>query len=341
MFKAHFTSTMKLKIQKLVYYLSLILILSVVVIVFWGLWVSSRPQSSKLGNFSSCIQHMQSNIDPNHFTFLAAGDPKGGTATFESLIDSVYGDSPSFLVVTGDFVSESTVMNHKLFAWEMSEHSKKMQIFVVPGNHDVSSDSFTVEDFRTIYGADQFSLTIGRNLFIFLNDLPQYNTEGQYLTFLEKSLSDFSGQGRKTFIFMHIPPTNVISGILCNSLQNNEDFLKLINRYNVDYVFAGDHHGYAKEKVGPTTFIVSGGGGARLRGQHGRFFHVTRIAIDNEDVTEIVIAGKHKLETTELLEYNIVVHLWPYLRNNPLCSIVVFLLAFGYFVWFRFKRKFV
>jgi len=328
---------MKLKFRKLVYYLSVILTIGMGSTVVYGLWVSSRPQSVKLGNFSSSIQQIQSNIDPNHFTFLVVGDPKGGTATFESLVESVYGDKAAFLVVIGDFVSQPTVMNHKLFAFEMCEHSKNMQVFVIPGNHDVSPESFTIEYFRTIYGVDQFSFTIGHNLFLFLNDLPQYNTENQYLTFLENKLSEFSDKHYKTFIFMHIPPSNVIPGILCNSLQNNEEFLKLVRRYNVDYVFAGDHHGYAKKKVGPTTFIVSGGGGARLRGRSGRFFHVTRIAVDNENVTETVIAGKHQFETTEQLEYNVAVYLWPALRNHPFYDIAVFLLAFGYIVCFKTK----
>ncbi|MCJ7777189.1 MAG: metallophosphoesterase [Sedimentisphaerales bacterium] len=329
---------MKIKIHEYVYYLSVILILAMGCIVIYGLWLSSHPQSMNLANFPSSIEQIQSNIDPNHFTFLVSGDPKGGTATFENLVESVTGDNPAFLVVMGDFVNQPTVMNHKLFAYEMSEHSRKTKIFVIPGNHDISPDSFTVEDFRATYGADQFSFTIGHNLFIFLNDLPQYNNEGQYLTFLEKTLSDFSGKSRKTFIFMHIPPTNVIPGLLCNSLQKNEDFLKLIRKYNVDYVFAGDHHGYAKKKAGSTNFIVSGGGGARLRGQHGKFFHIIRIAVDNEDVAETVIAGKHQIETSELLEYNIAVYLWPALCNHPLYSIAVFLFAVGYVVCFKLNK---
>jgi hypothetical protein len=307
--------------------------------VFYGLWVSSRPQPANLGNFSSRIQQMQNNIDPNHFTFLVSGDPQGGTATFESLIESVYGDNPVFLVVIGDFVSEPTVINHKLFAFEMGAHSKRMQIFVIPGNHDVSQENFTIENFKTTYGTDRFAFTIGHNLFIFLNDLPQYNAESQYLAFLENKLSEFSGKYNKTFIFMHIPPTNIVPGILCNSLQNNEEFLKLVHRYNVDYVFAGDHHGYAKKKVGPTTFIVSGGGGSRLRGRNGRFFHIIRIAVDNEDVTETVIASKHQIETTEQLECNVVVYLWPTLRSHPFYSIAIFLPAFGYPIYFKLKLR--
>jgi hypothetical protein len=220
-------------------------------------------------------------------------------------------------------------MNHRLFALEMKKHCKHMQVFVIPGNHDISPKKFSIEDFRRTYGADEYYFTIGHNLFVFLNDLIGYNDNDEYLAYLEKVLSEYEGKGYKTFMFMHTPPGGVVPNIMCSTPPNNEKFLELIRKYKVDYVFAGDHHGYAKKKVGDTTFIVSGGGGARLRGDMGRFFHITRMDVEGHDVTETVIAGQKKLETTELLEYNIAVHIWPMVAGHPVWSIIILAVVCG------------
>jgi predicted MPP superfamily phosphohydrolase len=294
-----------------------------------GLRVSMTARPERMGNFESDIAQVRNKVDSNKFTFWVAGDIKGGTATFEGMLDAVSGERPAFLVILGDFVTLPTVMNHKFFALEMSEYCKQTQVFVVPGNHDISPERFSIEDFWETYGADHYHFTIGHNLFIFLNDLIGYNDNGEYLAYLEKVLAEYEGKGYRSFVFTHIPPGGVVPNIMCSTPPDNDRFLELIRRYKVDYVFAGDHHGYAKNKVSDTTFIVSGGGGARLRGEMGRFFHITRMDVEGDDVTETVIAGKKKLETVELLEYNIAVHIWPMAAAHPVWTIIILAVVGG------------
>jgi predicted phosphodiesterase len=298
-------------------------VLLVIVGFLVGLRVALTKRPERLGNFKSDIAQVRNKVDSNKFTFWVAGDIKGGTATFEGMLEAVSGERPAFLIIMGDFVSLPTVMNHKLFALEMEEYCKHMQVFVIPGNHDISPKQFSVEDFWETYGADQYHFTIGHNLFIFLNDLTGYNDNGEYLAYLEKTLAEYEGKGYRSFVFAHIPPGGVVPNVMCSTPPDNERLLELIRKYNVDYVFAGDHHGYSKKKVGGTTFIVSGGGGARLRGEKGRFFHITRMDIEGDDVTETVIVGHKKLETAELLEYNIAVHIWPMAAGHPVWMVIV------------------
>jgi predicted MPP superfamily phosphohydrolase len=316
-------------IKKLFDWLWLVLVLLVVVGFLAGLRVALTTRPERLGNFESNIARIEKEVDSNKFTFWVAGDIKGGTATFEAMLDAVSGERPAFLIIMGDFVSLPIAMNHKLFALEMKEYCEHIQVFVVPGNHDISPKEFSIEDFRKTYGADEYRFTIGHNLFIFLNDLIGYNDNGEYLAYLEKVLAEYEGKGYRSFVFTHIPPGGVVPNIMCSTPPDNEGFLELIRKYKVDYVFAGDHHGYAKKKVGDTTFIVSGGGGARLRGEKGRFFHITRMDIEGNDVTETVIAGQKKLETAELLEYNIAVHIWPTAAAHPAWTIIILAVVSG------------
>jgi predicted phosphodiesterase len=326
-------------IKRLLGWLWVAVVFAVTVGLLAGLQVAMTTVPERLGNFEGEISRMEKATDPNKFTFLVAGDIKGGTATFEGMLDEISGERPAFLVIVGDFVSLPTEMNHKFFAMEMAEHCKHMQVFVIPGNHDISPDRFSAEDFRKTYGADQYHFRIGHNLFIFLNDLIGYNDNGEYLAYLEKVLKEYEGKGYKSFVFTHIPPAGVVPNIKCNTPPENEKFLELIRKYKVNYVFSGDHHGYAKKTVDGTTFTVSGGGGARLRGQEGRFFHILRMDVEGDDVTETVIAGQRRIESVDLLEYNIAVHIWPIITGHPMVTLAVLAAVSGLFVYGKVKGR--
>ena len=82
---------------------------AVVVGLLAGLRVALVTRPERLGNFESDIARIEKETDPNKFTFWVAGDIKGGTATFEAMLDAVSGEQPAFLIIMGDFVSLPTV----------------------------------------------------------------------------------------------------------------------------------------------------------------------------------------------------------------------------------------
>jgi Icc-related predicted phosphoesterase len=303
------------------------------VTTFIGLRVQTGSFPAFLGNSSENIASVKAATDPNEFTFVVVGDVKCGTATFESMLDIIREDKPAFAVIVGDFVDHSELISHRLFALEMTEHTKNFPIFLVPGNHDIDPNGlFTLEDFEKTYGLAQFYFTFGRNLFVFLNNIPPYSQTGQYLEFLERAISNQTEKMEKIFVFMHVPPSGLNSSLMCNGLSGSERFLEIAKNYHVDYVFAGDHHGYVKTEKDGTTFIVSGGGGARLRGTHGRLHHLVRMSVKDGAVTETVVIAKKQLETMELIERNMAVYIWPLIARNVL-SVIVTTAIFGITVW--------
>jgi len=304
--------------------------LSAVVVMGLRVYVTQFPRF--LGNTPENIAYIKTTTDPNEFTFIVVGDVKSGTATFEAMLDVIHQDKPAFTVILGDFVGHTDLINHKLFALEMAEHAHDFPIFIVPGNHDISAEGqFRLKDFQNTYGPAQFCFTIDRYLFVFLDVISPYGQKN-YLKFLEQAISSQPEKIKKTFVFMHIPPLGLNPSLICNGLPGSEKFLKLARKYHIDYVFAGDHHGYVKTEKDRTNFIVSGGGGGRLRGKHGRFHHLVRIGIQNEMVTETVIATKKHLETAELMERNIIFYLWPLITQN-FVSITVTLALFCIAPW--------
>lgn len=308
-----------------------LILIAIIVTVALGLSVCSARFPKFLGNSPENIARIKATTDPNEFTFVVVGDIKSGTATFEAMLDVIRGDKPAFVVVLGDFVCHPEFISHKLFAFEVAEFAKDFPIFLVPGNHDISTEGpFRLEDFENTYGSSHFCFTIDKCLFVFLDNVSQYGQRGHYLKFLEQAISNQKEDIRKIFVFMHIPPLGLNLSILHCGLPGSEEFLRLAKKYRIDYVFCGDHHGYVKTERDGTTFIVTGGGGAPLRGKHGRFHHLVRIEVRNDMdmITETVICTKKHLETAELMERNIAVYLWPLITRNSM-SIAVSLVLFG------------
>jgi len=318
-------------------------LIAIVAVVVTGMRVHVAGFPESLGNSSDNIGHIKSATDPNEFTFIVVGDVKGGIATFEAMLEIIQADKPAFGVILGDFVGHTKLISHKLFAMEMAEHARNFPMLIIPGNHDISTEGpFRLEDFENTYGPAQFSFTIGKSLFVFLNVISPYGQTGQYLEFLEQAITGRTEKMERIFVFMHIPPSGLNSSLMCNELPESEKFLQLTKKYHIDYVFAGDHHGYVKTKRDGTTFIVTGGGGARLRGKHGKFHHLMRMSVKNGMIDEAVIATKRQLETSELMERNIVVYIWPLIARNSASVAVTFVIfssATGLLIFSLFRRK--
>jgi len=262
-----------------------------------------------------------------------AGDIKRGTATFTYMLDLARADKPAFAVILGDFTSKPELARHRLFVSKMARQALPYPVFLVPGNHDLGPDEpFQLKDYEETYGPAQFHFTIGQHLFIFLNNSPPYDKTGGYLKFLEQVASERAKQVQNIFVFMHVPPSGLNPWIKAHALHESEKFMQRAKELGIRYVFTGDHHGYVKTEKDGTTYIVTGGGGARLRGTHGRFYHLTRIAVQDGMITETVIIGEKRFETLNHLERNIAVHLWPLITQN-FVSIAVTTILFGIMIW--------
>lgn len=317
-------------LRSLLFAIFVIVVILIISTLLVGISIENTKFPSLLGNQTEKIEYVKSHVDPDKFNFVVLGDVKDGTANFKSLLDLAELEKPSFIIILGDFANHLDKEEHKLFACDVSKYASKMPFFLVPGNHDIGLDSdFGIEDFHRIYGPSQFQFTIGPYLMVFLNDLPEYNQNGEYLNFLEKTLQENSGSAKKIFVFTHIPPSGISDSLKCSFALYSERFTDIVNKYNVDYVFSGHHHGYIKTVKNGTTYITSGGGGSKLDDGKGKFHHFVELDIKDGQVSENVVSVKHKHRGLELLKHNIAVHLWEPTRQNKLISTMGILYCFA------------
>jgi predicted MPP superfamily phosphohydrolase len=324
----------------------LISLLLVMIIIASSVFIGLRTEKSKwprfFGNSDENISHVCENTDANDFTFIVVGDVQGVTATFESMLDIIRDDRPAFAVVLGDVVREPTVISHKLFALEMQEYSRDIPMFIVVGNHDIDTNSFGTNDFEKLYGPSQFSFRIGEYLFVFLNDVLPYDANETYIDFLEGAILAQKDNIKKIFVFMHIPVISIDGSLRSIGLDDSERFIELAKKYNIDYVFTGDYHGYMKSQKDNTVYIISGGGGAKLdEGEHGKFHHLLRISANNGLIEETVLASKKHLETFELIERELATSIWPVISHNFIsAAITIFIFCLSsYCVFYCVIKK--
>lgn len=322
--------------------LSLLAMIIIASSIFAGLRIEKSKWPRFFGNRDENIFHVCENTDANDFTFIVVGDVQGGMATFEAMLDIIRDDRPAFAVVLGDVVCEPTVVSHKLFALEMQEHSKDIPTFIVVGNHDINANgSFGINDFEKLYGPSQFFFCIGKYLFVLLNDVPPHDENGLYVDFLQAAISAQKNDIKKIFVFMHIPVISIDGSLSNNNIGGRERFMELAKRYDIDYVFAGHHHGYIKSQKDNTVYIISGGGGAKLdEGEHGKFHHLVRISVNNRLIEETVILSKKYSETFELIERKLAVYIWPAISKNFIsATITIFIFCLSSYCVFCFMIK--
>ena len=272
-------------------------------ILYGWSWSDTTPPRL-LGNRPEVISGLvDGQSEPKPFSFLVIGDPRSST-TFEEFYQNTPLDAvPDFGVILGDFVALPAVSRHRFFMGELAEWGMAFPVFLIAGNHDFGRrgdfvrnaiheklyrlhDPFFLEDFEEMYGPTNFSFIYRGCLFIGLNDV--YNTG--YLDYLEDVLSRRPSDVIMTFVFMHIPPRSLSPMVQTREMDGEEEFMRLMDRYNVDYVFAGDFHSYFRADRGHTKYIVTGGGGSHLRGGGRGFHHALLMTVDpsKDRVDEVI-----------------------------------------------------
>jgi predicted phosphodiesterase len=295
-----------------------ILIASIGVILVWSLHAARPPDiPSNLGNWPRIISHIKSHSKDRPLSFAVVGDTKS-FGTFEAILKRLQGLDLDFIVNMGDFVHEPTLEDHRYFVQEMANELDPADppLLLVPGNHDISPTTFPASAFERLYGPPSFSFECAGNLFVFLNNAVSMRKGGTHnVEYLERVLSQRREKVKRIFVLMHKPP--LYPGKWLGRVKSSH-FMELMKRYHVDYVLAGHLHMYGRIRVGDTTVLISGGGGARLReGPVGKMHHAVIFRLYEDGLTEDImpVASEYSLE--EKLEYLFVTRILPKIQRNP------------------------
>lgn len=283
---------------------------------------------ANIGNFPAARDMLKDKPAKDEFSFAVIGDTRGhgvmGFATFERLFEKIKKEDIDFAVNLGDIVRTGDPYYHQYLRAELAEEfTAPFPMFLVVGNHDIRTKEFPLAEFERHYGPSQFSFTYQNNLFAVLRVLPDAKSNADSALFLEGLLDGKREGYNKVFVFMHAPIVSTSYHKL-DPVPDAGRLRALFDKYSVDYVISGHHHGYYRKKVNDTVYLVSGGGGSKLRGDElGHFYHAMVLTVSPDSVSEEILSVPRDEDLGDLLESFAFGEVLPWLTHNAAAAIVL------------------
>ncbi|MEW6077821.1 MAG: metallophosphoesterase [Thermodesulfobacteriota bacterium] len=316
--------------------IGLIYIFEMYTITVQGEGDSSLPPL--FGNFTANRALLENEQGGEAFAFAVVGDTKS-IGTFERIAVELRKMPLDFAFLLGDCSYGGTEDDHRYFRAEChDEYALPFPVFYVVGNHDVSPGDFPIKRFEEVYGPSNFSFEYRQCLFIVLRILNEPFTNNESLDFLAGFRDVDLSRYRHTFVFFHIPPP-ISPTFKARTFEGAEAFMELFDRLGIEYVFAGDYHGYLQSKRGRTTYIITGGGGAALVERPGEaLHHAITVYVTPKSVDTQIVSVPGVKETQDHLERIAITDAWPWLRQNTTVAVGLNMLGAILFVlsiwWF-------
>jgi predicted phosphodiesterase len=218
-------------------------------------------------------------------TFAVCGDSRSNPDIYRQVLAAVVADGCEFLIHTGDLVDEGTESQWQGFQEVMAGFT--LPFYPVPGNHDGLVGE--LDGYLQYSGAPAAHYSFDREKVHFtLADSHHGGITASELSWLREDLGA-TGQPVK-IVVLHHPPFDP-DGTDYVMAFGNETFMALMTEQDVDYVFAGHIHAYARGERDGVTYVITGGAGAPLYTQdHPQaFHHYLRVTVLDEALTVEVI----------------------------------------------------
>lgn len=281
------------------------------------------------GNFDKNIRRLESSEPKDDFSFCVVGDPHG-SGTFERLCEQLRNEPLSFIVITGDFSKRCRKSYHDFFIYQCANtYCLSVPVFLIPGNRDVDYDNtygnnISMDQFRDMYGPENFCFEYSGCLFVGVCTFPAHVSSADGIEYLEKTLATRRKKGQKVFVFTHMPSV-VKPGIKAGTFKERSRFIEIVNRYEVDYVFASHYHGYTRSERNGIVYLVTGGGGGDLHETEsfGGLHHAMVLTVDGKSVSEKVIFAQSRQKPSSRLARVSLANFNPVLAKYTAFSIAV------------------
>ncbi|MFQ5646422.1 MAG: metallophosphoesterase family protein [bacterium] len=193
------------------------------------------------------------------FQFVVLGNSKKGIKTFKKILKKTRKLRPLFFAHCGDLVANGS---GKQFQWSWAlVNQVRFPFFITPGDDDVQNKGRQI--FETWFGPSYYSFNFSDSHFVFV-DNSSGNISQQQFQWLINDLSE--NQDKKIFVFTHMPPFDPRPN-LSNRMYhapNARWFMDIMSHYKVRRVYASHLSGYFRQERQGVTYIITGGGGAKL-----------------------------------------------------------------------------
>ncbi len=198
-------------------------------------------------------------------TFVVYGDSRTNHDTHRKIAELIVKARPEAVFHTGDMVERATSKRDWNAFNEITAIMRaNAEFFPAVGTHDDDSDFF-FRNFPYLASKRWYSVERGGVHFIVLDCCSKLDPGSPQYNWLEADLKDAENKTEFTAVILH----NAIysSGYHLPEAKLVRDIVPLLERYGVDIVFSGHDHHYERSFRNNIYYIITGGGGAELRGR--------------------------------------------------------------------------
>jgi len=307
-------------------YVTVIFVGAVVLFEIYALIADGQgdtPLPMLFGNFPHIRAVLENAPPKDEFRFAVVGDTKS-MGTFESITNSLRDTPLDFAVLLGDCTYHGSEREHRFLHAECArEYAMPFPVFYIVGNHDVSAEKFPIARFEKMYGPSVFTFEYQECLFIFLRVLDPPASNEESIALLRTLRSSGVERYQRRFAFMHIPPLRS-PDVVAREFPEAEDVVRLLEDLQVDYVFAGDFHGYARIERHGVNYVITGGGGAHLAQKaSGQFHHAVVMTVAEDSVSEHIVSVRTRYDLEDLIERHALIGVSPWLRRYKSAAVAI------------------
>jgi predicted phosphodiesterase len=224
------------------------------------------------------------NIDPagtNSFTFAVMGDTHVGltaTSFISSAVTSAKNAGDAFVLIAGDLTNLGKADEFNAFIGTMNAVGLTYRSAL--GNHDLYFDGWN--NFKQFVGRSIYSFDAD-NVHISVLDSGNATLGEAQLNWLRADLAA-TAKPLKIVVSHYAPISGPLDNLFKMASEEESAILKNVcHQYSVNYMIAGHYHGYRENKLGNTTYIVTGGVNSFL--DPGNSNHFVRLTVSGNSIT--------------------------------------------------------
>lgn len=209
---------------------------------------------------------------PTRFRFVAYGDNRSYPGDHRKVATGIMSAKPDFVLNTGDLVAHGDdwpLWSREFFS-PLHPLAAQVPVWVARGNHDGSAKYIIPQfHFPGPKGRCYYRFDYGSARFICLDGTLGKSRPAMF-AWMEEQLRE-GPRPRWKFVFLHYPSFGASAKRNYSRGYERERMSLLCQRYGIDIVFTGHDHDYMRTvpiladrtmRGGPTTHVVTGGGGA-------------------------------------------------------------------------------
>ncbi len=224
---------------------------------------------------------------------IVLGDSQLNEPAQRRIAAAVIAEKPDIVFRVGDLVNDGDDPDQwALFREINAPLLETGEYFPCLGNHEYDSPLY-FEQFPFLKGRRWYSVDRAGIHFTILDSNSPLDPDSDQYQWLKWDLRGEKEGIRHKIVIFHHPLLDVGEGHRPNEKGVKYLLLPLFEQYGVDAVFSGHDHNYQRFEYNGIVFVVTGGGGARLKGQartspylrrFKKAYHFCVLSTQDEDV---------------------------------------------------------